>query len=139
MKKLIYIKDIRHQKEVSLHMLLEDIGDIGNDYIWSILELEAVGDIGDTHTYADIDNAIKFQNGYCLSCLIMPLKSPISNNDRSCDPTPSNLSINRTKLSPLRNSHLAHRNVIALFEHSPLFPEGGIYINNRKSAGSVFA
>jgi len=48
-------------------MLLDDIGNIGVNYIWSILELEAVGDIGDTHTYADIDNAIKFKNGYSLS------------------------------------------------------------------------
>lgn len=67
MKKLIYIKDIRYNKEVSLRMLLEDIGNIGDDYIWSILELEAEGDLGDAQIYIDIDNAIKHQNGYCLS------------------------------------------------------------------------
>jgi hypothetical protein len=48
-------------------MLLDDIGAIGNDYLWSILELEAEGDLGDTQTYIDIDNAIKHQNGYCLT------------------------------------------------------------------------
>lgn len=67
MKKLIYIKDIRYNKEVSLRMLLDEIGNIGEDYIWSILELEAEGDLGDTQTYMDIDNAIKNQNGYCLT------------------------------------------------------------------------
>lgn len=67
MKKLIYIKDIRYHKEVSLGMLLDDIGNIGDDYICSILELEAEGDLGDTQTYIDIDNAIKDQNGYCLT------------------------------------------------------------------------
>lgn len=67
MKKLIYIKDIRYHKEISLRMLLDDIGAIGNNYLWSILELEAEGDLGDTQTYIDIDNAIKYQNGYCLT------------------------------------------------------------------------
>jgi hypothetical protein len=67
MKKLIYIKDVRFQKKVSLKMLLDDIGSLGNDYLWSVLELEAEGDLGDAKAYIDIDNGIKSQNGYCLT------------------------------------------------------------------------
>lgn len=68
MKKLIYIKDKKHNNEyVSLSMVLNDIGMMGEKFSWAMFELEAFGYIGEEFTYDDIERDIKTPSGYKLT------------------------------------------------------------------------
>jgi hypothetical protein len=67
MEKKILIQDADdYNLIVSLDMLLNDLELIGNKYVWSILYLEAFGDLGISKSYDDIDRAIESPYGYCL-------------------------------------------------------------------------
>jgi len=70
MKKLIVIKDLdnKGQLNVSLSQLLNCLDSVGNNYRWSILEFEALGNFDNNFNYQTINEAIeKTTGGFKLS------------------------------------------------------------------------